>query len=375
MNKKAFTLIEMLAIIIVLAFIVLITVPVIQDIVNKSKYSAAVDSAYGYKAAVDKQFISPTVEGDYELDGIYIVSGETISGEDLDPTDIHIKGDQPKTGYMRYKHNLLEVACLEINDYRVIYSDNEFTATEKGDCNVDFEKDSWEAIKSLLEVDKTIYAVGSTKKVKMNLDGTEKEYTLRLVNTTSPADCDRIDFSQSSCGVIIEFVTTIGAQPYYENFNSSTDTSTGWGGSTLRTYLNTGNNSIYNKLPDDLKAVIIPTEPIVSSLATVSFNNTMGDYLFIEAPKELNVGAGYGCNNSTYGDSCDRAKNLTRTLDYYASSGSRIKYTTSGEATIYWSRSMHNNDDAWVVSAAGTIGNSSGLSSSTQVAPAFKILN
>ena len=376
MKNKAFTLIEMLAIIIVLSFIVLITVPVIQEMINKSKFAAAVDSAYGYKDAVEKHFITPTIEGDYELDGIYTISGETISGTDLEPTDVYIKGDKPTSGYMKYKNNLLETACLEINEYRVVYTNEEFTSNEKSDCNIDFQKDSWETIKSLLSADKTIYPIGSTKKQKMNLDGTVKEYTLRLVNVSHPADCDRLDFSQSGCGVIIEFVNTIGNYPYYDGFNPSTDTNTGWSGSTLRTLLNTGENSIYNKLPDDLKTVIIPTEPITSSWASgQTLTNSMGDYLFIEAPKEINRTAGSGCNNSTYGSDCDRASNLTRTLDYYSSNGDRKKYTISGEITEYWSRSMNDTNTAWTINTSGTVSATKNISNSYGVAPAFKILD
>ena len=376
MNKKAFTLIEMLAIIIVLSFIILITMPVIQDMINKSKFSAAVDSAYGYKDALEKHFLSPTIEGDYELDGIYIVSGETVSGPELDPTDIYIKGDKPTSGYMRYKNNILEVACLEINEYRVVYTNEEFTSNEKNNCNINFQKDSWETIKSLLSADKTIYPIGSTKKQKMNLDGTEKEYTLRLVNVSHPSDCDRLDFSKTGCGVVIEFVNTIGAYPYYENFNSDTDINTGWAGSTLRTVLNTGQNSIYNKLPEDLKAVIIPTGPVVSSWAgSGSQVNSMDDYLYIEAPRELNITAGSGCNNATYGTSCDRASNLTRTMDFYTNSGAAKKYTALGEVTVYWSRSMNNATGAWTISTTGAASSYQNIATPYEVAPAFRILD
>ena len=46
-NKKGFTLIELLAIIVILAIIAVITVPIILNIIDKSKKGAAFDSAYG----------------------------------------------------------------------------------------------------------------------------------------------------------------------------------------------------------------------------------------------------------------------------------------------------------------------------------------
>ncbi|MDD4809539.1 MAG: prepilin-type N-terminal cleavage/methylation domain-containing protein, partial [Bacilli bacterium] len=40
MNKKGFTLIELLAVIVVLAIIAIISVPIITDLINKSRYGA-----------------------------------------------------------------------------------------------------------------------------------------------------------------------------------------------------------------------------------------------------------------------------------------------------------------------------------------------
>ena len=48
-KKNAFTLIELLAIIVILAIIALITVPIILNIIENSRKGAAQDSAYGYK--------------------------------------------------------------------------------------------------------------------------------------------------------------------------------------------------------------------------------------------------------------------------------------------------------------------------------------
>ncbi len=55
---KAFTLIELLAIIVILAIIAVITVPIILNIIENSRKGAAIDSAYGYRDAVNQYYIS-----------------------------------------------------------------------------------------------------------------------------------------------------------------------------------------------------------------------------------------------------------------------------------------------------------------------------
>ena len=46
-KNKGFTLIELLAIIVILAIIAVITVPIVLDIIEKSRKGAAFDSVYG----------------------------------------------------------------------------------------------------------------------------------------------------------------------------------------------------------------------------------------------------------------------------------------------------------------------------------------
>ncbi len=51
-NQKGFTLIELLAVIVILAIIALIATPIILNIINKAKISAAADSVYGTMEAI-----------------------------------------------------------------------------------------------------------------------------------------------------------------------------------------------------------------------------------------------------------------------------------------------------------------------------------
>ena len=52
-NEKAFTLIELLAVIVILAVIALIAVPQVIKILNKARLSAAEDTTYGITKAAE----------------------------------------------------------------------------------------------------------------------------------------------------------------------------------------------------------------------------------------------------------------------------------------------------------------------------------
>lgn len=55
-NQKGFTLIELLAVIVILAIIALIATPIILNIVQKARKSAAEDSVYGVMKAIQLEY-------------------------------------------------------------------------------------------------------------------------------------------------------------------------------------------------------------------------------------------------------------------------------------------------------------------------------
>lgn len=55
MKNKGFTLIELLAVIVILAIIAIIAMPIILNVIEKSKESSAVNSAYGYIHAIEEE--------------------------------------------------------------------------------------------------------------------------------------------------------------------------------------------------------------------------------------------------------------------------------------------------------------------------------
>ena len=61
-NSKGFTLVELLAVIVILAIIALITTPVILNVIEDARKNAAIDKAYGTISAVNLSFTQAQVD-------------------------------------------------------------------------------------------------------------------------------------------------------------------------------------------------------------------------------------------------------------------------------------------------------------------------
>ena len=139
LKRNAFTLIELLAIIVILAIIAVITVPIILNIIENSRKGAASDSAYGYKDAVNKYYVTELSKSENQnliLSGQYDVSnGGVLNGSGISNKEIPISGDKPSGGYLNYSNNTLTGGCLVFGDYEVTFGSNgSVSETKKGDC-------------------------------------------------------------------------------------------------------------------------------------------------------------------------------------------------------------------------------------------------
>lgn len=129
-KTKGFTLIELLAILVILGVIAVITIPIILNVVENSKRGAIGDSAYGYKSAVDKYYLSKLSDNsEFKLNGIYSVSNGELNGE-----VVPLNGRKPSAGLLVYTNNILKKGCLQFEEYRVTFEDGGVVSTEKGEC-------------------------------------------------------------------------------------------------------------------------------------------------------------------------------------------------------------------------------------------------
>lgn len=240
----------------------------------------------------------------------------------------------------------------------------------------DFATDSWETIASHVKNGEgDVYHVGDTKEIELTGDyaGT---YTLRLANTSTPAECAGTDFSQSACGFVVEFEDIITE----EKMNSTNTNQGGWPGSELYQKLNpkngdTTNSVIYNALPEDLKQVIVDTKVISSHGPNDSTNFISIDKLYLLATKEI-----WGKDGTSNTINNDTSDNQTRQLDYYKSigittnnySGAIKQNQVSSED--WWTRSAYSDFSSHFYSVS-PIGAWSALyaNNTIGVAPAFRI--
>ncbi len=63
MNKKGFTLVELLAVIVILAIIALIATPIIMNVVNNARLEAAKRSVEGYAKALESSYYIQLMSG------------------------------------------------------------------------------------------------------------------------------------------------------------------------------------------------------------------------------------------------------------------------------------------------------------------------
>ena len=379
MNKsKGFTLIELLAVIVILAVIALIATPLIMGTITKAKRNSMKDTAYGILKA-GEQYVGEKLllaENDY--------NGETITLPNQNK--IQYKGGNGLTGELQISkegnlaiqiHNNQFCAIKNFGESEVTVTDYDEETCKLNDTpdSVSFATDSWETIVANVRRNPSVYHVGDTKEIELTGDyaGT---YTLRLANTSTPAECAGTDFSQSACGFVVEFEDIITN----EGINSSDTNKDGWPGSELYQKLNpkngdTTNSVIYNALPEDLKQVIVDTKVISSHGSDDSTNFTSIDKLYLLATKEI-----WGKDGTSNNIGYDTSDNQTRQLDYYKSigvttnhySGAIKQYQVSSKN--WWTRSAnsyHSNTFYSVFSTGGWY--SFNARYANGVAPAFRI--
>ena len=110
-KNKGFTLVELLAVIVILALIALIATPIILNVINDAKKQAAKDSAYGYMDAVEKYIVSSELEDKSIKDGRYSV-------EELNKK-ISVKGSTPDNGNIEIKNSSVKSYDIGIDGYVV----------------------------------------------------------------------------------------------------------------------------------------------------------------------------------------------------------------------------------------------------------------
>ena len=269
----------------------------------------------------------------------------------------------------------------------IVISDGTGTKEDPFKLDYSFKDDSWDVIAANLKAGKSyLYNVGDEKEV--TIDGTD--FTVRIANKSTPSDCSKDDFSQTSCGFVIEFVDIVDGRV----MNTDATNVGGWEASELRNYLN---NEFISKLPADLQNIITTTKVVSGHGGTEGEENFVtNDKIFLLGTHEVYTNEKFMPYDTDYSN--------TRQLDYYAkynvtdnennqySLKKYYKYNNGSVGYFWWLRSSYNFDnnaqpssivtEFWCASPSGSLAamptNTTNQISATEiiglgVAPAFRI--
>ncbi len=375
--KTGFTLVELLAVIVILAIILVIAVPKIMDVINSSKKSTLETSVKMIASTAEKTKMQNTILGKEDAT-ITCDSVAKLSSSDYESCTIKFDGNTAKvTVKGKGKFEGLSVCGG---------TKNSATAQEE-DCPVpvSFANDPWPTIIAAVQSGDYPYNVGDTKEVNLGTLGT---HTLRIANTTSCSEAflnGTEGKSETACGFVLEFADVITEH----NMNPSgeydgTQYSNGWNkdgfpASSMYSYLNVvegieGSGTIYNALPSELRNAIIDTK-VISSHGSKDTDNftTKGVKLYLLSGEEIFEGF-----SSRY----DTSIGTSKQLDYYKAQGVTTDSSTysgaikklNGEAEWWWLRSAPSSIDNYFYGVYGTGGwGNSDAYISHGVSPAFRL--
>ncbi len=249
--------------------------------------------------------------------------------------------------------------------FKVVYGQS---SGETVPAAVAFSTDSWETIKSVGDLDDPTtgpYRVGDTKTIEMDLDndGVNETYTLRIANLSKPAVCNNEGFSQTACGLVLEFVDIISLHVMnpnnlWTNGSYGIGTIGGWEYSDMRAYLNNGkhteinvektdytNTGLLSKLPSDLRDNIATTKVVSGHGYNDANNYVTNDKRYLLSQHELMEHGENSVGTDGYSriDFYDASFDTTRQLDYYDQQG--VRFIAHSDTIINYEKlhKLYNN--------------------------------
>ena len=124
-KNKGFTLVELLAVIVILAIIALIATPIILNVIDDAKTNAAKNSAYGYIDALEKVNAQDMLSSESinVLSGVYTISSDGTLTHGEKAVTVKFKGTKPTGGTLTYADGKLSSGSSIIVDGKTFTSD------------------------------------------------------------------------------------------------------------------------------------------------------------------------------------------------------------------------------------------------------------
>ena len=144
MNKKGFTLMELLSVIVVLAILSLITIPMVMNIIKESEKKSAEESAYGYVEALNEEIVNSDFSTKKKINNGYYYSGylkteynfEVGGYTPKDDSWVHIKNGEVNEYSLKFKKYVVTKLNDKIEIGKDVATHNECfqVSTKKETC-------------------------------------------------------------------------------------------------------------------------------------------------------------------------------------------------------------------------------------------------
>ena len=322
------------------------------DAVNDGSMDAMIDTISSKMGGVEITTLPTYMEYSVTYDeGVELSPNQYLKAGETETYKVHIgfKKDidvSDLTGQIESKSFSFSVAYVQADDHAFVRAKT-------------FAEDDWDTILTNIQSDNSCgpYHLGDTKEISIGTYGT---HTLRIANCSTPPECSTEGFSQTACGIVLEFADVITI------YNLNVTNVSGWPASPLRTFVN---NNIYNALPETLKDSIIDTMVVSGHAKNVVMDNFISeDKLYLLSIREIFNDTDNNPNNGA--NVWDTAYNNSRELDYYMNFNSPP--AKSGASAYWWLRTPSNNsDDYYFVAFQGGFG--SVYNTNFGISPAFRI--
>ena len=380
-KRNAFTLIELLAVIVVLAIIALIATPIVMNTIKKSKKGAAERSADSFVKQVETTVATERLNGNIIEDGEYEITSDgnlckdkSASCSDESKIKVEMNGTKPTSGKVKITNGQIQSETMMImGNYYVIYKNGKYIVSE---------------IKKYQNGEEVYFNVTTGEKCSSS------DYTETQSNTGTKSGCMKFyafnDDGEDIVKLILDHNTTAiigwnlggsnvnGPKEVLEQLKNDTDTWQGTITPANYTMDQTGqdSNAKYTIDYSSYKARLITAQEIAQITGNTSWDekvagNTSGYYLDSKtttASPKCQEGNTSGCK---YGWLYDRTNTNCTTY------GCLNNADSSMAGLGYWTSSSHavGSVYAWIVNFRSNMNNRGILDSGNYgVRPVIEVL-